>query len=145
MHNLGQYCNSHAMIESSTLCTRFMTWRTLSQRKLIFRDITRNVADTTWYYAEYFMWYHVFHYISCYITEILITFRTGHPSSLNARTTLSYFQRPRVQLIMFSGRKAVKMLIMFFRTTMFCLSLPMCINYNLPYVINQINFNKLMY
>ena len=30
------------------------------------------------YYAEYFMQYHVFHYISCYNAEIWITFRTVH-------------------------------------------------------------------
>ena len=34
-------------------------------------------AGKTWYYAEYFMWYHVFLYISCYIAKIWITFRTG--------------------------------------------------------------------
>ena len=49
----------------------------LSQRKSIFRDITWNVAGKTWYYAEYFMKYHVFCYISCYSAEIWITFRTG--------------------------------------------------------------------
>ena len=46
---------------------------TLSQRKSIFSDITWNVVGLTWYYAEYFMQYHVFHYILCYIAEIWIT------------------------------------------------------------------------
>ena len=40
------------------------------------RDITWNVAGKMRYYAEYFLKYRVFHYISCYFAEIWITFRT---------------------------------------------------------------------
>ena len=36
----------------------------------IFRDIRRNVAGKTRYYAEYFMQYLVFLYNSCYNAEI---------------------------------------------------------------------------
>ena len=49
---------------------------TLSQKKSIFRDITWNVVGKTWYYAEYFRLYNVFHYISCYIAENRNPFRT---------------------------------------------------------------------
>ena len=38
--------------------------------------VTWSVVGKTWYYAEYFMWYHFFLYISCYIAEIWITFLT---------------------------------------------------------------------
>ena len=43
---------------------------TLSQRKSIFRDKTRNVAEKKRYYVEYFVKYLVFLYISCYFSEI---------------------------------------------------------------------------
>ena len=44
------------------------------------KDMTWNVAGKTWYYAEYFMKYHVFLFISCYIAEIWIAFLTGYLS-----------------------------------------------------------------
>ena len=56
----------------SEYCILLGTVHALSQMKSTFSDITWNVAGKTLYYAEYFMYYHVFLYISCYIAEIWI-------------------------------------------------------------------------
>ena len=50
--------------------------------KSIFRDITQNVAGKTRYYVEYLVKYLVFLSISCYISEILITFWRVHAAGI---------------------------------------------------------------
>ena len=66
---------------------------TLSQRKSFFRNIAWNVVGKSRYYAKKFMKYHVFHYISYYITEIWIAFlRTVHKNYPQETVAQALFQ-----------------------------------------------------
>ena len=51
------HAKSIRQIKIQTILKQETKFTTLSQRKSIFRDITRNVAGKTGYYAEYFMQY----------------------------------------------------------------------------------------